>query len=185
VLDATFAGPDLTTFCRLDELGLEVTGQRLEPNRAVLACRVVKPDQWCLRYGCQGTVRDSVVRRLAHEPLGWRPTTLEVTVRRYRCTGCGCRTRPDTSGRTPTTHAEVIAWVADIQRTRSAGLTRHTLAILSQMLELAVRDGRLARNVARGVRKPPLSRPIQRFLSHQEVCCGRSVAAVGCGEPSA
>ncbi len=35
--DATFACPDLTTFCRLDELGLEVTGQRLEPDRAVLA----------------------------------------------------------------------------------------------------------------------------------------------------
>ena len=40
--DATFACPDLTTFCRLDELGLEVTGQRLEPDRAVLACRVVE-----------------------------------------------------------------------------------------------------------------------------------------------
>ena len=37
--DATFACPDLTTFCRLDELGLEVTGQQLEPDRAVLACR--------------------------------------------------------------------------------------------------------------------------------------------------
>ena len=37
--DATFACPDLTTFCRLDELGLEVVGQRLEPDRAVLACR--------------------------------------------------------------------------------------------------------------------------------------------------
>ena len=43
--DATFARPDLTTFCRLDELGLEVTGQRLEPDRAVLACRVVEPDR--------------------------------------------------------------------------------------------------------------------------------------------
>jgi len=32
---------DLTTFCRLDELGLEVTGQRLDPDRTVLACRVV------------------------------------------------------------------------------------------------------------------------------------------------
>lgn len=43
-----FACPDLTTVCRLDELGLEVTGQRLDPDRAVLACRVVEPDQWCL-----------------------------------------------------------------------------------------------------------------------------------------
>ena len=38
--DATFACPDLTTFCRLDELGLEVVGQRLEPDRAVLSCRL-------------------------------------------------------------------------------------------------------------------------------------------------
>jgi hypothetical protein len=33
--------------------------------------------------------RDTVARELAHERLGWRPTTLEVTVRRNRCTGCG------------------------------------------------------------------------------------------------
>ncbi len=95
--DATFACPDLTTFCRLDELGLKVVGQRLEPDRAVLACRVIEPDQWCRRCGCQGAPRDTVVRRLAHEPLGWRPTTLEVTVRRYRCTGCGHVWRQDTT----------------------------------------------------------------------------------------
>ena len=41
VPDAIFAAPDLTTFCRLDELGLEALGQRLEPDRAVLSCRVV------------------------------------------------------------------------------------------------------------------------------------------------
>jgi transposase len=95
--EAGFACPDMTTFCRLDELGLAVTGQRLEPDRAVLACRVVEPDQWCRRCGCEGTPRDTVVRRLAHEPLGWRPTTLEVTVRRYRCIGCGYVWRQDTS----------------------------------------------------------------------------------------
>ena len=94
---AGFACPDLTTFCRLDELGLEVTGQRLEPDRAVLACRVVEPDQWCRRCGCEGAPRDTVVRRLAHEPFGWRPTTLVVTIRRYRCTGCGHVWRQDTS----------------------------------------------------------------------------------------
>ena len=38
-----------------------------------------------------------MVRRLAHEPLGWRPTTLEVIVRRYRCTQCGHVWRQDTS----------------------------------------------------------------------------------------
>ena len=96
-LQGGFSCPDLTTFCRLDSLGLEVTGQRLEPHRAVLACRVVEADQWCRRCGCEGVPRDTVVRRLAHEPFGWRPTTLEVTVRRYRCTGCGHVWRQDTS----------------------------------------------------------------------------------------
>ena len=41
--DATFLPPDLGSFCRLDELGLQVVGQRLEPGRAVLAWRVVEP----------------------------------------------------------------------------------------------------------------------------------------------
>ncbi|MEN3265181.1 MAG: hypothetical protein V7646_2075 [Pseudonocardia sp.] len=38
-----------------------------------------------------------MTRRLAHEPLGWRPTTLLVTIRRYRCTGCGHVWRQDTT----------------------------------------------------------------------------------------
>src|SRR4051812_28202234 len=95
--DATFACPDLTTFARLDELGLEVTGQRVDADRVALACRVVDPDRWCRRCGCRGVPRDTVSRQLAHEPLGWRPTTLLVTVRRYRCSGCGHVWRQDTS----------------------------------------------------------------------------------------
>src|SRR4051794_35499559 len=52
-----------------------VTGQRLDPDRAVLACRVLEPDQWCRRCGCEGSPRDTVFRRLAHEPpwAGGRP----------------------------------------------------------------------------------------------------------------
>jgi len=38
-----------------------------------------------------------VIRRLAHEPLGWRPTTLHVTVRRYRCADCAHVWRQDTT----------------------------------------------------------------------------------------
>jgi transposase len=97
VPDATFGCPDLTTFAGVDELGLEVTGQRLAPDRAVLACRVVEADRWCRRCGCEGAPRDTVTRRLAHEPLGWRPTTLLVTIRRYRCSECGHVWRQDTS----------------------------------------------------------------------------------------
>ena len=97
MLNATFDDCDLTKFCRLDELGLQATGQRVEPGRAVLACRVVEPDDWCHRCGSQGTPRDTVIRRLAHEPLGWRPTTLHVTVRRYRCADCAHVWRQDTT----------------------------------------------------------------------------------------
>ena len=97
VSHATFARPDLTTFAGLDQLGLEVVGQRVEPDRAVLACRVAEPDQWCRRCGCEGIPRDTVTRRLAHEPFGWRPTVLEVTLRRYRCGECGHVWREDLS----------------------------------------------------------------------------------------
>jgi hypothetical protein len=61
MLDATFARPDLSSFCRLEELGLVVTGQYLRPDRAVLTCGVAEPDLWCRRCGCQGVPRDSVL----------------------------------------------------------------------------------------------------------------------------
>lgn len=91
-----FAPPNVTVFCGLDSLGLVVSGQRLEPDRAELACRVVTGDRWvpALR-GCEGAVRDSVVRRLVREPFGWRPTTLVVTLRRYACEACGHVWRQD------------------------------------------------------------------------------------------
>ena len=43
---------------------------------------------WCGCGGCQGISRDTVVRRLAYEPCGWRPTILHVSVRRYQCPEC-------------------------------------------------------------------------------------------------
>src|SRR6476619_2555316 len=94
--DSTFADPDVTTFARLDGLGLRVVGQFLEPDRAILECSVVDADQRCRRCGVWGRPRDTTTRRLAHEPLGWRPTVLLVTVRRYRCDGCGHVWRQDT-----------------------------------------------------------------------------------------
>ena len=51
MLHGTFVRPDLTTFTRLDELGLEVVAQRVEPGQASLVCRVVDPDEWCHRGG--------------------------------------------------------------------------------------------------------------------------------------
>ena len=91
--DATFACPDLTSFTGVADLGLEVVGQRLEPDRAVLACRVTEPDDWCRRCGCRGRPRDTVVRRLAHEPFGspcWRSGS--AATRAPAAPRCGART---------------------------------------------------------------------------------------------
>ena len=95
--NATFDRPDLCAFARLGGLGLEVTGQRSGPVHAVLACCITGEDRWCRRCGCQGEARDTVVRRLAHEPCGWRPTIVHVSVRRYRCQGCSHVWRQDMS----------------------------------------------------------------------------------------
>ena len=83
--NATFVAPDLTRFCRLDELGLSAVGQHVTLKRAEVLCRVVDDDRFCHRCGAEGQVRDMVTRQLAHEPFGWRPTRLVVKVRRYRC----------------------------------------------------------------------------------------------------
>ena len=43
--NATFDRPDLSAFTRLDDLGLEVMGQRVGGDRTVLACKVVGEDR--------------------------------------------------------------------------------------------------------------------------------------------
>ncbi len=94
---AAFAPADLTSFCHLDELGLVVTGQHVACDQAVLACDVAGGDGWCRGCGGRAVVRDSVAHRLAQVPLGWRPTTLVVRVRRYACKASGRTWRQDTS----------------------------------------------------------------------------------------
>ena len=83
-----FDRPDLSAFTGLDDLGLEVMGQRVGGDRTVLACKVVGEDRWCRQCGGEGIVRDTVIRRPAHVPCGWHPTMLHVSVRRYRCQTC-------------------------------------------------------------------------------------------------
>jgi len=67
----------------------------------VLACRVVETDEFarrCRRCGREGVPRDSVTGGW-HTSRSGGPTTLQVTVRRYRCTGCGLVLREDISRR--------------------------------------------------------------------------------------
>jgi len=67
------------------------------------------------------------------------------------------------------THTDVVKWMSDLNQQHSPAVTRQALLVLTQMLRLAVRDGRLARNVADGVARPRMARPVQRFLTHEEI----------------
>lgn len=171
--NTTFAAPDLTTFCRLDELGLEAVGQRLEPDRAVIACRViacrvVATDDWCRRCGCQGVARDTTIRRLAHEPLGWRPTMLEVTLRRSQCTGCGHVWRQDT-----TLAAEPRAKLSrrGLRWELEGIVVQHlTVARVTEGLGVAQNTANDASPAAPQPRQlPPQNAPHHRWTPHQTV----------------
>ena len=111
--ETTFTDPDLTTFLGLDALGLTAVGQLLTSTRAIVECRmpVGFEDPFCRSCGAQGQARGTVVRRLAHVPVGWRPTQLVVRVRRFACTHCRRVWRQDTSTlaepRARLTHAAV------------------------------------------------------------------------------
>ena len=68
-------------------------------------------DPFCRACGAQGQARGTVARRLAHVPVGWRPTQLVVRLRRFACTHCRRVWRQDTSAlaqpRARLTHAAV------------------------------------------------------------------------------
>ena len=66
-------------------------------------------------------------------------------------------------------HADVQAWVA-AQRVAAAPATvRKHFRVLSLILDLAVRDGRLPRNPCHGVNLPRLEQARRRYLTHAQV----------------
>ncbi|MGH3496186.1 MAG: tyrosine-type recombinase/integrase [Nocardioidaceae bacterium] len=66
-------------------------------------------------------------------------------------------------------HAEVQKWVAELSSDRSAATVRKIYRVLSQVLGSAVKDGRLARNVAEGVALPRVQSKERRYLTHEQV----------------
>lgn len=77
------------------------------------------------------------------------------------------------------THADVVAWIAKLQADGYAASTiRQVHRVFSLMLDLAVRDGRLPRNPATGVRLPRPAKGEPVFLSALQV----ERLARACGE---
>jgi integrase len=68
------------------------------------------------------------------------------------------------------THADVVAWVSQMLADGYAPATvRQAHRVLSLILSLAMRDGRLSRNPAEGVRLPQVRTPEKVFLTHAQV----------------
>ena len=68
------------------------------------------------------------------------------------------------------THADVVAWVSKLVADGYAASTvRQVHRVFSLMLDLAVREGRLPRNAAVGVRLPRVEKGEPVFLSHRQV----------------
>lgn len=65
------------------------------------------------------------------------------------------------------THAEVQAWVAGMKLAPAS--VRKVHRVFSQILGAAVKDGRLARNVAEQIDLPRVQASEKRFLSHAQV----------------
>lgn len=67
-------------------------------------------------------------------------------------------------------HADVAAWVTGLSSSGlSASSIRQAHRVFSLLLALAVRDDRLSRNPADGVRLPRASKRDRRFLTHEQV----------------
>jgi integrase len=66
-------------------------------------------------------------------------------------------------------HADVQAWCTQLSATLAPSTVRQVHRMLSLMLDLAVRDGRLVRNPASGVRLPRQRLAPRRFLTHDQV----------------
>lgn len=81
------------------------------------------------------------------------------------------------------TYADAVAWSAELTaRGLSPSRVGHALLVLKQVLDLAVLDGRLHRNVVTPVKAPRPQKGEQRFLTHGQLAalaeeCGRKGAS--------
>src|SRR5690625_3752227 len=81
----------------LRNYGVTVTGQHITAESAALECRVVDREDFGRACGTPARVRGSLVRKVTHVPMGWRPTQLHLRLRRYRCDACACVWQQDTT----------------------------------------------------------------------------------------
>ena len=78
------------------------------------------------------------------------------------------------------TPAQVQQWVVRLAANLSPASVRKVVQVFSLILDRAVKDGRLARNHARGVNLPRVVKQEHSYLTHRQV----AILATECGFPS-
>ena len=78
------------------------------------------------------------------------------------------------------TPAQVQRWITLLAADLSPASVRKVVRVFSLILDSAAKDGRLARNPARGVNLPKVIQQEHRYLTHQQV----NALAIQCGYPS-
>jgi integrase len=77
-------------------------------------------------------------------------------------------------------HADVQRWVGTLSTGSSPATVRKVHRVLSLILDLAVKDGRLVRNPAAGVNLPRATKPERKYLNHAQV----AALADECAKPT-
>jgi len=76
-------------------------------------------------------------------------------------------------------HSDIQSWVMAVSLRHSPATVRKIHSVLALVLDMSVKDGRLSKNVARGVNLPRIDREERRYLTHAQV----EALATKCGKP--
>ena len=66
-------------------------------------------------------------------------------------------------------HSEIQSWITDLSTTHSPTIVRRVHEVLAGILDVALRDRRIAANAARGVKLPRKTAKPRAYLTHQQV----------------
>lgn len=116
----------------LNNYGVTVTGQHVTAKRIALACRIVTADNFCRQCGGQARSRGSLIRKVTHVPIGWRPTQLYLRLRRYRCDDCSTVWQQDTTSVVAT--GEKLSHPAALWALKSVVIDRLSIARVADNL---------------------------------------------------
>lgn len=112
----------------------------------------------------------ATVREWAHQWLDGQAHVKPTTYARYE--GIVRKHLDPVWGHVPlgkVTHSDVQAWITAVSKTHSPSSVRKMHRVLSLVLDMAVKDGRLVRNVAKGVNLPRPVKHEHRYLTHGQV----------------